>query len=163
MSSKMSKKELIEEWSQEIQRAGTLTVLHTNAVATQIGLSATEFEAIDVISRNQPITAGQLALACGLTTGAVTGLIDRIEAAGFVERRKDPKDRRKVLLVPVENSELSTKVRALYQPISEGYMEIANKFTAEELNFLICTQAKMNDMARRVINQLHENVKHGQK
>lgn len=154
-SSNHTKKELMELWSQEIQRAGTLTVLHTNAVSQRIGISATEFEAVDVISHNQPITAGNLAVCCGLTTGAVTGLIDRLVEAGYVKRASDPDDRRKVLLVPVENGRRSKKVRELYQPISEGYEKIANKYSKEQLEFLIEAQSSLNDMAEGAIQTLH--------
>ena len=87
-----SQKKLQNELSEAIQRAGTLKVLHTNAVASRIGLSATEFEAMDIISRCQPMTAGKLAEYCGLTTGAITGLVDRLERAGFVQRERDSED-----------------------------------------------------------------------
>lgn len=149
-----TKKELIYEWSQEVQRAGTINVLHTNAVAQRIGLSATEFEAIDVITHEQPVTAGRLAVSCGLTTGAITGLIDRLEKAGFVHRRTDPDDRRRVLLEPIEDSRCSDMVRTLYQPISEGFEKLAETYTAEQLEFLIATQRKMNAMAEDAIRQL---------
>jgi DNA-binding MarR family transcriptional regulator len=155
-SSGMSKKELIEAWSQEIQRAGTINVLHTNAVAQRIGLSATEFEAIDVITRNQPITAGQLAVFCGLTTGAITGLIDRLEVAGFIRRVSDSSDRRKVLLEPIEDGARSKKIRALYEPIAIGFEDIAQRYTVDELEFLVESQTRLNTMAQGVIEKLHE-------
>lgn len=155
-SSDYTKEQLMEMWSEEIQRAGTLTVLHTNAVSQRVGLSATEFEAIDVISRNQPMTAGKLAVFCGLTTGAITGLVDRLVNAGYIKRKSDPNDRRKVLLTPIENGMRNKKIRRLYTPIAEGYEKVASSYSKEELALLIDAQTKLNDMADSVIRGFHE-------
>lgn len=151
-----SKKELIDEFNQIIQRSGTLTVLHTNAIADKIGLSATEFESMDIISRNQPISAGKLAIECGLTTGAITGIIDRLERAGLVRRLHDPKDRRRVLLDPVENVEKSKKICELYQPMSEMFSVLAEECTPEQLQFLVDIHTKMIDMTEKSIVQIRQ-------
>ena len=151
-----SRKALIEEYNQAVQRSGTLTVLHTNAISHKIGLSATEFEALDIVSCNQPIHAGRLAMFCGLTTGAITGLVDRLEAAGFVKRATDQADRRRVLIVPVENERLSAKVRALYRPLSDAFNEFVDELTDEELAFLLETQTRMNRKIQGIIEKMHE-------
>ena len=151
-----SKKDLIEELNQTIQRTGTLTVLHTNAIADKIGLSATEFESMDVISRNQPISAGELATECGLTTGAITGIVDRLERAGLVRRVNDPKDRRRVLLDPVDDSKRSEKICELYRPMSEMFNEIAEECTSEQLLFLIDIHNKMINMTEKSIADLRQ-------
>ena len=146
-----SKKELIDDLNHSMQRAGTLTVLHTNAVADKIGLSATEFESMDVITHYQPMSAGKLASSCGLTTGAITGILDRLERAGFVERLHDPNDRRRVLLKPIENRKKSKKIRELYRPMSEAFEQLAQECTAEELQFLVDIHNKMNAMTEKII------------
>jgi DNA-binding MarR family transcriptional regulator len=151
-----SKKELIEELNQTIQRTGTLTVLHTNAVADKIGLSATEFESMDIISRNQPISAGKLAMECGLTTGAITGIIDRLERAGLVRRVNDPKDRRRVLLDPIDDFEKNKKICELYQPMSKMFNALAEECTSEQLRFLIDIHSKMIDMTEKSIALLRQ-------
>jgi DNA-binding MarR family transcriptional regulator len=149
-----SKKELIEELSQSMQRSGTLTVLHTNAIADQIGISATEFESMDLISHNQPMSAGHLAMRCGLTTGAITGIVDRLERAGLVKRVRDPEDRRRVLLRPVENESKKKKVRELYQPMSQAFDEIMKECTPEQIQFLVDIHNKMNDRVETIITEL---------
>lgn len=146
-----SKQELIEELSQTIQRSGTLTVLHTNAVADRVGLSATEFESMDLITRCQPISAGKLALKCGLTTGAITGIVDRLEKAGFVRRKSDPRDRRRVLLEPIKDPEKNKQIHELYQPISEAFEKFVSEYTEEQLQFLVDTHNKMNAMVEKII------------
>jgi len=151
-----SKKELIEELSQSMQRSGTLTVLHTNAVADRIGISATEFESMDLISHNQPISAGHLAARCGLTTGAITGIIDRLERAGLVKRVRDPGDRRRVLLEPVEDEAKKKKVRELYQPMSRAFTELMEECTPEQIQFLVDIHDKMSDRVETIIAELRE-------
>src|SRR5690349_23076125 len=75
------------------------TVLFHDAVASRIGLSATESKCLDIALRaNGPLTAGKLAEQTGLTTGAITGVLDRLERAGFIRREKDEADRRQVLI-----------------------------------------------------------------
>lgn len=77
------------------------TLMFHAAIAERVGLSATEHKALDLLSRSGSLTAGQLAEVTGLTTGAITGLIDRLEKVGFVRRERDSSDRRKVVIHPV--------------------------------------------------------------
>jgi DNA-binding MarR family transcriptional regulator len=149
-------KELVEELSEAFQRANTLMVLHTNAIANRIGLSATEFEAMDIISRNQPITAGRLAEYCGLTTGAITGIVDRLERGEFVRRERDPEDRRRVFIVPVENAARSRKVRALYKPMTDRFNDFASRHTTEEICFLVEMQKVANHVTEQAIIELRK-------
>ena len=66
------------------------------ALAEHLGLNVTDLRALELVLSEPGMTAGRLADASGLTTGAVTGVVDRLERAGFVERRDDPADRRSV-------------------------------------------------------------------
>lgn len=151
-----TRKELIEELNQTIQRTGTLTVLHTNAVADKIGLSATEFESMDVISRYQPMSAGKLAHICGLTTGAITGIVDRLERAGLVNRIRDPEDRRRVFLEPVEDPQKIKLIRDLYCPMAEAFERVMQQCTTEQIQFLIEVHKKMNDEVEGIISDLRD-------
>ena len=151
-----SKKELIEELSQSMQRSGTLTTLHTNAVAQKVGISATEFESMDIISHHQPMSAGHLAQCCGLTTGAITGIVDRLERAGLVRRVRDPRDRRRVLLQPIEDEKKKQRVRELYRPMAQAFNEIMQELTPEQIQFLVGIHEKMNDRVEKIITDLRE-------
>lgn len=151
-----SKKDLINELHQEVQRCGTLTVIHTNAIADKIGLSATEFEALDIISHHRPVSAGDLSRYCGLTSGAITGLVDRLERAGFVRRMADPSDRRRVLLEPIEDPKVNEKVRNLYQPLGKCFKNVIESYSEEQIEFLIELQKSMNDVTEKVIADLRQ-------
>lgn len=152
-----SKKELIEELNQSLQRAGTLNVLHTNAIANKVGLSATEFESMDIITRYQPLSAGDLAVKCGLTTGAITGVIDRLEREGFVCRMRDPKDRRRVFLKPIEDDEKNNEVREAYMPLCAVYAKVMSKCTPEQLAFLAKIHNEINDAVEEVIEDMYRH------
>ncbi|RCG27309.1 MarR family transcriptional regulator [Sphaerisporangium album] len=92
---------------QEAMRAYTAgTVLVSQAIAEQLGLNATDARCLDILGRTGPITAGQLAELTGLTTGAITGVVDRLEKPGYVRRVRDAEDRRRVIIVPVPQNEL---------------------------------------------------------
>jgi DNA-binding transcriptional ArsR family regulator len=78
----------------------TAVVLFHEAVADRLGLSAADHRALGLISRAGAVTAGELAQLTGLSPGAVTGLVDRLESAGHVRRERDPADRRRVVVVP---------------------------------------------------------------
>src|SRR5262245_34840645 len=79
----------------------TRTILFHQAVADVLGVTPTDHKCLDFIAEaDHPVTAGELATVTGLTTGAITGVIDRLEAAGLAVRERDPHDRRRVVVKP---------------------------------------------------------------
>jgi len=97
---------LLRELEQESRRS-TLDGLHFfQAVAERSGMNLTDLQCLAILTSAGPVTAGQLAETMGLTTGAVTGVINRLERAGYVLREKDPADGRRVVVRPIgENLE----------------------------------------------------------
>jgi DNA-binding MarR family transcriptional regulator len=79
-----------------MREASGLGVVFSAAAADRVGISARDLECLDFIVMKGRVTAGELAALTGLTTGAVTGLIDRLEKAGLAKRERDERDRRKV-------------------------------------------------------------------
>ena len=78
--------------------------LYGMAAAEAAGLNPSEWYALSLIELEGATTSGQLAARTGLTTGATTRLIDRLERAGYVRRVADPSDRRKVLVEAVPDA-----------------------------------------------------------
>lgn len=76
-----------------------LLVSSTHATE-EVGINATDLGALCLLLRHGPTPAGRLAELTGLTTGAVTGVVDRLENGGLVRREADPADRRKVIVTP---------------------------------------------------------------
>lgn len=83
------------------RKSGTAAILYQLAIADRLGLGLTDLVCGEILSRTGAITAGELAELSGLTTGAITGVVDRLEKTGFVRRVSDPNDRRRVMLEPI--------------------------------------------------------------
>ena len=100
-------------------------------LAKKLKLSRTDMRCLDLIGRLGPLTAGRLAEESGLTTGAVTFILDRLEEAGMVTRRRDTEDRRRVWveIVPAARQRLE----GLQQPVAEEMRQVAQRFKADEL------------------------------
>jgi DNA-binding MarR family transcriptional regulator len=92
------KRQVFEELIYEVRRSQNATDRFDQAVADAIGINRTDLRCLDVIQRDGPVPAGRLADATGLTTGAITTVLDRLERAGFAHRVRDPTDRRRVLV-----------------------------------------------------------------
>jgi len=108
------------------------TLMFHAAIAEHVGLSATEHKALDLLSRAGSMTAGQLAELSGLTTGAVTGLVDRLEKSGFVKRERDPKDRRKVVINP-QVDKMEQEISPLFGAMSQRMEQLMTGYSDQEL------------------------------
>jgi DNA-binding MarR family transcriptional regulator len=105
----------------------------SQAVADRLGLSPTDLLAMDLIARKGRVTAGELARELNLTTGAITGLVDRLAAAGYARRTSDPDDRRRVLVVP---SAKERRVAELFAPLSAHLRKAVEGYTERDLAML---------------------------
>ncbi|MBC8070624.1 MAG: MarR family transcriptional regulator, partial [Deltaproteobacteria bacterium] len=85
----------------ELRRLSAYTVLFNEAVAERLGITLTELKCSSLLDLHGAMTAGALADLTGLTTGAITGVIDRLERAKLARRVADPHDRRRVIVEPV--------------------------------------------------------------
>jgi DNA-binding MarR family transcriptional regulator len=102
----------------------------SQAVSDRVGLSSRELLAMDLISRNGQVTAGELAEELHLTSGAITGLIDRLERAGFARRVSDPNDRRRVLVAATAKEK---RIAGLYEPLAAGLRRTVDAYSEQEL------------------------------
>jgi DNA-binding MarR family transcriptional regulator len=109
----------------------TRTILFHAAIADKLGLNPTDHKALDLMTREGPVTAGRLAELTGLTTGAVTGVIDRLEKAGFVQRTKAAHDRRQVIIQPIP--EEIQKIHCLFESLGQAVMTMTDQFSDREL------------------------------
>lgn len=122
---------LIDELQQAGRRLSLATILFHQAVADRLGLNPTDHKCIDLLASAGSTTAGELAEATGLTTGAITGVIDRLEAAGFVRREDDPDDRRRVIVraIPKRYREIAR----LFEPFAAAVAEMGARYSEREL------------------------------
>lgn len=105
------------------------------AFSTMLGVNRTDGRCLDIIDQRGGVTAGELASAVGLTPGAVTTVLDRLEERGFVTRRRDPEDRRRVI---VEMSdEARRRAWEAYGPLAEMGAPVVGKLSDEQLETII--------------------------
>lgn len=126
---------LTRELEGAIRRSSAQGVLFGQAVADVVGISGSDLECLDFLNLEGSVTAGRLAEVTGLTTGAITGVVDRLEKAGFVRRERDANDRRKVFIVTV--AENIAAIGRYYAPMQEAMQEIWNSYSEAELRLLL--------------------------
>jgi DNA-binding MarR family transcriptional regulator len=154
MSSVGAKKAaLLQALGLEVRRMSAQGVLLSGAVAERVGLSSSDLECLDfiVMAGADALTPSQLAGATGLTSGAITGLVDRLEKAGFVRREADPADRRKVRIVACD--ERVRRLAVYYERLAQRTEEVWAKFTEEQLRTVL-------DFARQSSEVFAQEVAH---
>lgn len=114
-----------------VRRMGAQSVIVSQTVAARFGLNTTDLECLDLIQLEGEVPAGRLAAVTGLTSGATTALIDRLERAGYVERIDDPADRRRVL-VRIRNGAIDEIARA-YTPMHKRLFALWSGYSDAEL------------------------------
>lgn len=143
-----------QKFQQASRRYSDASILMHQVIAHRAGLSATDHKYLGLLIQHKKMTAGEMAEATGLTTGAVTGLIDRLEKKQLVTRTSDPADRRKVWIVP--NSE---KARGLLGPLfaelQEKTQQLINTFSPEEVD----TIKRYFESAAAVMNEVTRHLK----
>lgn len=136
MSSGRAKRaQLLESLVRELRDFSDQDVLFSQALADRLGINLTDFKCLSILERNGAVTAGRLAELTGLTSGAVTGLIDRLEKAGWARRVRDPNDRRHVIIEAV--AERGAEFGALFSTTGRAMAELVEGYSDEELGFLL--------------------------
>lgn len=130
-------------------------VLYSQAVADRLGLNPTDLECLGLVMRG-PVTAGALAQASGLTTGAITGVIDRLERAGYARRGRDPADRRKVIVSATPRA--ARRVEPLFAPMRDAMAVAMKGYTDSQLALLIDFQTRANAAATAALVALRGPV-----
>src|ERR1700675_3773443 len=92
---------LMEELEHAVRRSSAQGGILGQTAATRRGISVPDLECLDFLNLEGRVTAGRLAEVTGLTTGAITGVVDRLEKAGLVRRERDESDRRKGFIATV--------------------------------------------------------------
>jgi DNA-binding MarR family transcriptional regulator len=127
--------ELLKKLDEALRKVSAQSVLISDTVAKLVGLNATDLECLDLLYLAGPTTAGRLARHSGLTTGAMTAVIDRLEEAGFARRLRDREDRRCVL---VEALPAGIKlIEPLYRPLAASTAQLHERYDNRELAIVV--------------------------
>ena len=135
------------------QYAYTSIQMH-ETIARQAGLPGTDHKYLGFLIQKGEMTAGELANLTGLTTGAVTGLIDRFEKKGLVTRQFAENDRRKVIIKP--NTE---NIMALFAPLYKDFrsksQELLASFSNKEIKVIETYFSKAIEIMNETTNKLN--------
>jgi DNA-binding MarR family transcriptional regulator len=129
--------------------------LHGMAAAEAAGLQPTEWYAVSIVALAGRITSGDLAARAGLTTGATTRLIDRLEKAGYVRRTADPADRRRVVVEAVDD--IFPGIEKVVGPARRHIAVVLDRYTPEQRELLFDYFARAAPAYRAATEEIRAN------
>ena len=143
---------LMQELEHAVRKSSGLGEIFSQTVANAVGISSSDLECLDFLNIEGRVTAGRLAELTGLTTGAVTGLVDRMEKAGLVRRERDEEDRRKVYVAIVP--EALGRIGSFYAPLQRAVTRIWEGYTDAELKLVLRFMTEGYDTMLGVLDDL---------
>jgi DNA-binding MarR family transcriptional regulator len=150
----MKREEIIQAIVEKFKEMSIETIMFHQAIADVLGLHITDHKCLDLIHRFGAMPAGRLGELTGLTTGAVTGIIDRLEKAGYVRRTDDPKDRRRTIVEPTRNRKLERKIEMIFMPLHERMHKLLSSYSESELAFLLDAMTQFIEQTREESKKL---------
>jgi DNA-binding MarR family transcriptional regulator len=148
MATRPTKQTKIDELVDAFRISGNQDRAFDNLAAQRLGVNLTDLHCLNIIERRGGLTAGELAAEAGLTTGAITGVIDRLEHAGYARRERDPGDRRKVSVSVTPD--FYAAAGKLWGPLKQDWDTVlARRFTSDELDAVIEFLRTTNEVTGR--------------
>jgi len=144
------------ELVRELRRFTGLGASYFRAAATRLGMNVTDLEVMDILDSAGPTTAGQLADLTGLTTGAITQMLDRLEEAGRVRRERDPNDGRRVIIRLAPGKDDKREMSSVFAPLGKAWDDIASHYDDERVAFLLEFLKRANAVSSEEIALLRE-------
>ena len=128
------------------RRHSTATVLFHHALAERLGQGPTDHKCLDLLWERAPLTASELAAITGLTSGAVTGVVARLERSGWLRREPHPQDRRKQVLYPTQ--EAAREIQQVFDALPDAGEQLEG-FDADQLAAIAEFLTRATDLAYR--------------
>jgi DNA-binding MarR family transcriptional regulator len=148
---------LVGEWN----RLGAELVLFSQSVADRLKINVTDLQCLAVVMSAGPMTAGQIAEATGLTTGAITGVVDRLETAGLVQREGDPADRRRVVVRALPGDVLAAAdpaVSSAFARLAAAATEQYEGYSDRELQLVVDALARAHPILLEQVSHLRQQT-----
>jgi DNA-binding MarR family transcriptional regulator len=145
-----------EELTRELRQFTGLAASFFRAAAARLALTVTDLQVMDILESTGSSTAGQLADLTGLTTGAITGMLNRLEQAGLVRRERDPNDGRRVIVRLERGKDEIHKIGPIFDALGKAWEELASDYDDEQIAFLLAFLTRLNAMSRKEIIRLQE-------
>lgn len=129
-----------------LQTISGQSVLFSHALAGRLEMNPTDLECLGVLMASGPITAGRLSEETGLTTGAITGIVDRLEGHGHVQRERDKKDRRRVF-IHVNHQSLA-RIAPLFESMEASMEQLCTRYSDAELRAILDFMQSATEITR---------------
>lgn len=156
-----SRQQLMRALERSVRITSAQSNLFSQAVADRLGINGSDLECLDLIALKGPVTAGELARETGLTSGAITGLIDRLEKAGYARRMRDAEDRRRVLVEP-RMDRIERRIAPLYASLAGAMAALWSGYDDRQLEFLVAFIDRSGAVMREEIGKLRSAPKRAQ-
>jgi DNA-binding MarR family transcriptional regulator len=143
---------LLEDLERAMRRLACQSAIFRRSLASGLGISMSDLECLDILHLEGRLAAGRLGQALGLTTGAVTGVVDRLERKGFVRRARDEGDRRKVIIEinPMTVTKVAVRSRGVCQTLLRDWINYPDQDLRLLLGFVTrCHEAVMAERGGR--------------
>ena len=160
MSSKRSpqrtaaRAKVLGDLARSAQRAAVDGILFHQAVADRLGLHISDLRCLNVLLEAGSLPAGEIGERTGLTTGAVTRMVDRLERAGYVRREADPGDRRRVIVSPV--AEQMARIGPMYAGMAAAWANAMSDYDEEQLAVILALFDRLHEITRVEIARLRD-------
>ncbi|MDQ0363838.1 MarR family winged helix-turn-helix transcriptional regulator [Catenuloplanes indicus] len=142
----------------DLMRAGRemtrLSTVFRSTIADRLGLTVSDLECLDFLADAGSATAGQVAARTGLTTGAVTSMLRRLQQAGYVTAERDPADRRRVIVTL--RPERAAELERPYERFAARAAQLAEGYSAGEVRLLARHFARMQAMYLAELDDLRD-------
>ena len=127
---------LFESLGMEVRRFIAGTILFNQKVAEQLGMNASDMQCLHMLLLNgSAMKPGELGRCCGLSSGGVTVVLDRLQKAGYIRRDANPNDRRSVIVRPQPGP--LRKLEAIYRSKGEGLARVLARYEAREMQLIL--------------------------
>jgi DNA-binding MarR family transcriptional regulator len=131
---KQTKTELVDKVILGARQYGISNVLFRNLVGERLGVNVTDMECLGLLFHKGIATPSELARHTGLSSGATTAMLDRLEKSGLIERRPNPQDRRGTLIIPAKSG--AEGVGPWFSSVRQAQNELVSSYSAEELQVI---------------------------
>jgi DNA-binding MarR family transcriptional regulator len=152
------RQEVIQAINDKFAEMSTETILFHQALADIVDIHITDHRCMYFLHRYGAMPAGKLSELTGLTTAAVTGIIDRLEGAGYARRTNDPKDRRRTIVEPIRNEKLEKKLETIFTPLHEKMHKLLYSYSDSQLAFLLDVMSKTIELTREESKKLRHSI-----
>lgn len=145
---------MLSDLARSAQRAATDGILFHQAVADRLGLHVSDLRCLSILLEAGSVPAGEIGARTGLTTGAVTRMVDRLERSGYVRREPDPADRRRVMVSPVP--EQMARIAPMYTGMAQAWATAMNGYDDDQLTLIRTLFDRLHEIAQAEIARLRD-------